>query len=282
MKDARSAVVTGASTGIGRAIALELDRSGFRVFAGVRNTDAGEALRADASSRLEPIILDVTNAEHVAAARARVSQAVGDSGLAGLVNNAGITVNSPLEFIPMDDLRRQLDVNVVGQVAVTQAFTPLLRGAKGRIVITGSTSGFLTVPVAGPYSMSKHAVESMADALRLELRPWGIHVALLQPGLIKTPIWEKGLTEGDAFLAQSPEAMTQLYGGLMNRLRNLAAEMGPKGSSPEVVSCAALHALTARRPRTRYLVGKNARIERILSRFPTRLRDFLLAKTFGL
>jgi NAD(P)-dependent dehydrogenase (short-subunit alcohol dehydrogenase family) len=282
MVETGSVVVTGASTGIGRAIALALDRAGFYVFAGVRKTNAGEALRSEGSDRLEPVLLDVTNPDDIASVHDYVSRAVSDAGLTGLVNNAGITVNSPLEFIPMDALRRQLEVNVVGQVAVTQTFLPLLRKAKGRIVITGSTSGFLTAPVMGPYSMSKHAVESMADALRLELRPWRIHVALLQPGLVKTPIWEKGLADGDAFLDQAPAEMSELYGNLIRRLRDLAAGMGPKGSDPEVVARAVLHALTARRPRTRYLVGRNARIERTLSRLPTRLRDFLLAKTFGI
>ncbi len=282
MNERKSFVVTGASTGIGRAIALALDRAGFRVFAGAREPAALDALRADASDRLEPVTLDVTNEDHIAAVAARVSEAVGAAGLAGLANNAGIAINAPLEFVSMDDLRRQLEVNVVGQVAVTQAFLPLLRKGQGRIVFTSSTAGFLSPPLMGPYSMSKFALEAMADALRLEVRPWGIHVAVLQPGLIKTPIWEKGLSDGDALIENGPPELMQLYGAVMGRLRSLAAEMAPTGDDPEVVVRAAMHAFTARRPKTRYLMGKNSRIERIMSILPTRLRDYAIAKTFGI
>ncbi|MBN1347452.1 MAG: SDR family oxidoreductase [Phycisphaerae bacterium] len=282
MGAARWCVVTGASTGIGRASVLALDRAGFRVFAGVRQAAAGDALRAEASERLEPVLLDVTDEGQVAAARERVSEAVGDAGLAGLMNNAGIAVNAPMEFIPIADLRRQLEVNVVGQVAVTQAFLPLLRRAKGRIVFTGSTSGFLTLPLAGPYSMSKHSIESMADALRMELRPWGIHVAVLRPGAIATPIWEKALSEGDEFLEQSSADLQELYGGLIGGMREAAVELAAQGSPPEAVARVAVHALTSRRPKTHYLVGKNGRLERVLSLLPARLRDYVLLKALGI
>lgn len=282
MNELESFVVTGASTGIGRAIALALDRAGSRVFAAARQPAALEALRADASDRLEPVTLDVTSGDDIAAVAARVSEVVGDAGLAGLANNAGIAVNAPLEFISMDDLRRQLEVNVVGQVAVTQAFLPLLRKGRGRVVFTSSTSGFLSPPLMGPYCMSKFALEAMADALRVELRPWGIHVALLQPGLIKTPIWEKGMRDGEALVESGPPELMQLYGAVIERLRDMAVEMAPTGSDPEVVARAAMHAFTSRRPKTRYLMGKNSRIERFMSILPTRLRDYAIAKTFGI
>lgn len=280
MNAVKSFVVTGASTGIGRATALALDRAGFRVFAGVRQTAAGEALRAEASDRLEPVSLDVASEHDLAAARDRVSEVVGDAGLAGLMNNAGIAVNGPLEFVPIEELRRQLEVNVVAQAAVTQAFLPLLRQGRGRIVFTGSTSSFLTFPLMSPYCMSKHAVKAMADALRLELRPWGIHVALLQPGVIKTPIWDKALSEGDAFVEEGPPELKRLYGPMVNRLREIAMELAPVGSEPEVVARAALHAFTSRRPKARYLMGKNAMPERLMSLVPIRLRDRILARAF--
>lgn len=282
MSAVKSFVVTGASTGIGRATALALDRSGYRVFAGVRQAAAGDALRADASDRLEPVILDVTDEDSIAAAEQHVADVLGDAGLAGLMNNAGIAVSGPLEFVPIANLRHQLEVNVVAQVAVTQAFLPLLRKARGRIVFTGSTSGFMTLPLMGPYSMSKYAVEAMADALRVELRPWGIHVVVLQFGVIKTPIWDKGLSAGDALIEQCPPEMTQLYGPPIDRLREFAVDLGRRGTPAEVAARTAVRAFTTRRPKARYPSGKNSRLERIMSLLPTRLRDVILAKALGI
>ena len=282
MSVVKSFVVTGASTGIGRATALALDRSGYRVFAGVRQTAAGDALRADASDRLEPVILDVTDEDSIAAAGQRVADVVGDEGLAGLMNNAGIAVSGPLEFVPIADLRHQLEVNVVAQVAVTQAFLPLLRKGRGRIVFTGSTSGFMALPLMGPYAMSKYAVEAMADALRVELRPWGIHVVVLQFGVIKTPIWDKGLSAGDALIEQSPPEMTQLYGPAIDRMREFAVDLERQGTPADIAARTAVRAFTARRPKARYPSGKNSRLERIMSLLPTPLRDYILARALGI
>ena len=166
-------VITGASTGIGRACALDLDGRGFRVFAGVRKDEDGERLRSERPS-IEPLRIDVTDAGEIAAARDRVSEEVGTAGLAGLVNNAGIAVPGPLEHLPIDEFRRQMEVNLVGQVAVTQAFLPLLRTARGRVVNIGSIGGRVALPMLGPYAASKHAMEGISDSLRRELRPWGI------------------------------------------------------------------------------------------------------------
>lgn len=282
MSAVKSFVVTGASTGIGRATALALDRSGYRVFAGVRQAAAGDALRAEASDRLEPVILDVTDEGNVAAVKDHVADVVGDAGLAGLMNNAGIAVSGPLEFVPLADLRRQLEVNAIAQVTVTQAFLPLLRKGRGRIVFTGSTSGFLTLPLMGPYAMSKYAIEAMADALRVELRPWGIHVAVLQLGVIKTPIWEKGLSAGDLLVEESSPELMQLYGPVISRFRDIAVDLAPRGTAPKDAARVAVRAFTSRRPKARYLMGKNSRLERILSHLPTRLRDRVLAKVLGI
>ena len=275
-------LVTGASTGIGAAIALGLDAIGMRVFAGIRKEADGQQLTSRASERMTPVLLDVADASQIAAAAERVNAELGDQPFRGLVNNAGITVNGPLEFLPIADLRRQLEVNVVGQVAVTQAFLPQLRRDKGRIVITGSTSGFFTPPMLGPYCMSKHALEAFADALRVELRPWKVHVALLQPGAIKSEIWDKGIRDGDAFVKNAPKGMMELYGRMIDRTRDMAKQAAETAVSPDVVVRATIHALTAARPRDRYLMGKNARVEKIVAKLPWRLRDRLVARTMGI
>ncbi|HEY7923524.1 MAG TPA: SDR family oxidoreductase, partial [Vicinamibacteria bacterium] len=175
----RTALVTGASSGIGAACAARLVRSGWRVLAGVRR-------KGDAPEGTEEVQLDVTDAAQIKAAADGVEE------LHALVNNAGIAIAMPLEFVPLDELRHQLEVNVVGQVAVTQAFLPVLRRARGRIVFVGSIAGRSALPFLGPYAASKHALEAIADSLRVELRPWGIHVAIVEPGSIRTPIWTRG------------------------------------------------------------------------------------------
>ena len=204
-------VVTGASTGIGEACALQLDRMGFSVFAGVRREADGKALEQKASGRLTPVFIDVADEVSIASAVETVSAAVGDAGLAGLVNNAGIAVPAPIELVPLDALRRQLEVNVIGQVSVTQAFLPLVRKAQGRIVNMGSIAGRLAIPFLGPYCMSKFAMEALTDSLRVELRPWGIKVSLVEPGRISTPIWGKGIATGHELMK---DRHNTLYGPL--------------------------------------------------------------------
>ena len=190
-------VITGASTGMGEHCALGLAQRGYRVFAGVRKEADGEALKKRATGLLEPLIVDVVNEAQVREAATAVERALGGEPLIALWNNAGILVNGPLEFLPLNDLRRQLEVNVIGQVAATQAFLPMIRKSKGRILITGSIGGFFTTPMLVPYCMSKYAMEAMADGLRRELRPLGVQIALLEPGGIQSKIWEKGIGERD-------------------------------------------------------------------------------------
>jgi NAD(P)-dependent dehydrogenase (short-subunit alcohol dehydrogenase family) len=279
----RAALVTGASTGIGAATALRLDAAGWTVFAGVRRDADAEALRGRATRRLQPVILDVTDAAAIASTREMVAAAVGAAGLHGLVNNAGIAVAAPLEYVPLDDLRRQLEVNVVGLVAVTQAFLPLLRRARGRVVNIGSTSGFLTPAFMGPYCASKYAVEAISDALRRELRPWGLEVALVQPGDIATPIWEKSSTAGRELEARLSDEARERYGAAIQSMKAYAAETGRKASPAEEVAAVVEDALTARRPRTRYLVGRGATIQSTLARWvPDRTLDGMLEKEMGL
>ena len=286
----RLVVVTGASSGIGRAAALALAGARFEVYAGVRGERAAEELRAAAPrsptgiepARLLPIELDVTDPAAIAAATATVEAALerapSRARFAGLLANAGISVNGPLEHLPLDELRRQLEVNVVGQLAVVQAFLPLLRRDRGRIVLTGSVSGLLAMPFVGAYCMSKHALEAMADALRVELAPWGIHVSLVQPGQIRTAIWEKGRRDAAALVGSGPPALRELYGRRIDAALRLADRAHRSGSPPEVVARTAVRAFTTRRPRSRYLVGGYARAQRLLAVLPDRLRDMVLAR----
>ena len=257
--DHDAVVITGTSSGIGEACARRLDSLGFRVFAGVRRSQDGERLTADSSGRLTPLIIDVTDADSIAAARSQVEEAVGDDGLAGLVNNAGVVVPGPLEFVRIDDLRRQLEVNVVGQMAVTQAFLPGLRRGRGRVVNIGSIGGRVATAFNGPYGASKHAMEALSDALRQELAPWGLHVSLIEPGSVGTEIWRKGDESYEQELAKLPAEGRRLYEHALARFAALARRTGARGVPAQRVAEAVEHALTAPRPRTRYVVGKEAR-----------------------
>lgn len=257
----RAVLVTGASTGIGAACARRLSGHGWRVLAGVRR-------RGDAPAGAEEVLLDVTDATAIAAAAAQVDR------LDGLVDNAGIGIAAPLEHLPLEELRRQLEVNVVGQLAVVQAFLPALRAARGRIVLMGSISGRSALPFLGAYAMSKHALEAMADALRVELAPDGIHVAIVEPGTIATPIWTK---PQQAVEALPPEALSR-YGPRLEAFRRAAATRAARAAPPERVAAAVEHALSAARPRTRYLVGRDAKLRAAIERLPDRLRDRVIAR----
>lgn len=274
----RAIVVTGASSGIGEACALRLDELGFRVFAGVRKESDGEALRRKASERLIPMLLDVTEAASIASATRLVEDDAGEEGLAGLVNNAGIAIAGPLEFLPMEELRRQLEVNVVGQVAITQAFLPMLRKARGRIVNIGSVSGRVSVPLLGPYCASKFALEALTAALRMELRPWGIAVSIIEPAGIATPIWEKSLARGDKLAARIPTEAQERYGRLITAQRNRAIKASTHGIPVGEVVRPVVHALTSARPKARYTVGSTTRLGELLRLLPDRLRERIILR----
>jgi len=269
-------VITGASTGIGHAAAVRLAAAGFTVYAGVRNDADAERLRA---AGLQPLTIDVTDQATIAAAAAEVGEAVGGAGLAGLVNNAGIAVSGPVEFIPIEDWRRQLEVNVIGQVATIQAFLPLLRAGHGRIVNVSSIGGRIALPLVGPYAASKFALEAISDSLRRELRGQGIEVSVVQPGGVKTPIWDKGLSAADKIEAATPPEGRRLYGAIIDALRRQVETIATKtGMEPEEVAEPILHALTAEKPRTRYLVGREAKLRwAIAKRVPDRVFDRLVA-----
>ena len=278
-----SVVVTGVSTGIGRVCALRLDAMGFRVFGGVRREVDGESLKSEASDRLTPILIDVTDSVSIASAADVVAAAVGEAGLAGLVNNAGISVPGPLEFLPLEDIRRQLEVNVIGQIAVTQAFLPLLRKGRGRIVNIGSISGRMATPFLGAYAASKFAMEAVTDSLRMELRPWGIPVSIIEPGSIATPLWQRGHSAADEIGKKLPPEARQLYDPAMAAMREAAAKFERAAIPPTAVAKAVAHALTAKKPRTRYLVGRDARIQAALVKVvPDRMLDLLIVRQLGL
>jgi NAD(P)-dependent dehydrogenase (short-subunit alcohol dehydrogenase family) len=270
-------VVTGASTGIGAACALDCAGRGMTVFAGVRDPRAGEALVAKGGPLLIPIMIDVTDELSITRSVEAVQLAVGEKGLGGLVNNAGIVVGSPLEVIPLSHLRKQLEVNVIGQIAVTQAFLPLLRRGRGRIVNMGSIAGRGTIPLLGPYSASKYALEALTDALRMELQPWGIQVSIIEPGAIATPIWEKSAKEAEGLEASVSAEAKALYGEAVIRIREAIAQAAQRAIPPEAVVHAVHHALTASRPRTRYLVGSDAKLRAWMVKWlPDRMQDRLL------
>ena len=271
----RSVLITGASKGIGRATTLRLARAGWRVFAGVRTDRDGQALQSEHDG-IAPVILDVTNTEQIAGAAAHIGAQTGGT-LHGVVNNAGIAIAGPLEHLPPEELRRQLDVNVIGQVAVTQSVLPLLRRARGRIVFVGSISGRSSLPFTGPYAASKHALEAIADAWRVELMPLGVHVVLIQPGVIATPIWETSIAAGDRMLAAAPPSLHDDYGQRLAALRK-HAERGNEGLDADVVARAIEDALTASSPKARYLIGNDARVRLWMQRLlPDRVRDRLIA-----
>lgn len=272
----RSILVTGAAKGIGHATVQRLARAGHRVFAGIRDPAAGDALRRELGDGLVPLQLDVTASHEIAQAAEAIGRLVGADGLYGLVNNAGIAIAGPLEFLPIDELRRQLEVNVVGQMAVTQAMLPLIRKARGRVVNIGSISGRSAMPLVGPYAASKHALEALTDALRVELMEWGIHVSIIEPGMIATPIWQTSVAAAEKLAARMPAQATELYGRIIEGLRERALGGTTKGASPELVADAVEHALFSSTPKTRYLVGRDARLRLLLQRLPDRWRDRLV------
>ncbi len=272
-------VVTGSSSGIGRACALHLDGLGFRVFAGVRRDEDGERLRADASGALEPLILDVTDGAAIEGLKARLAE-VADGRLAGLVNNAGVAASGPLEDVPLDEFRRAMEVNVTGQVAVTQALLPALRRARGRVVFMSSIGGRVAQPYMSPYNASKFAIEAVGDSLRQEVGPLGVHVSIVEPGSIATAIWDKGAETATSFRERLDPEADRVYGESFDRFSEVARKTGERGIPPERVAEVVVHALTAARPRTRYLVGVDAKVLARLARFTSdRFRDRFMALT---
>jgi len=270
-------LITGASTGIGRASALLLDRLGYRVFAGVRRDVDANALRQEATDHLTPVILDVTDQESIRHTRDLIA-GVTDS-LVGIVNNAGIVVAGPIEALSLDDVRLQFDVNVFGALAVTKAFIPHLRTGSGRVVNVSSINGRIVTPFVALYAASKFALEALSDGLRLELRPWNISVSVVQPGPIKTAIWSSSAQRALANAKRFSPEMQSRYAGVIASIERHQGRPPSRAIPPERVARVIHHALAARRPKTRYLVGMDARIGALVSAvLPDRVKDYILTR----
>lgn len=285
--DMRPAVlVSGASKGIGQACTLRLANDGFRVYAGVRSDADGAMLIGQAGDAVVPLQLDVTDPAQIAEAAARIGEETGERGLQALVNNAGIAVAGPLEFLPIDELRRQLEINVTGQIAVTQACLPLLRRARastkgdhraGRIVFMSSVAGRSALPFMGAYAASKFALEAAADALRIELMAFGLTVSLVEPGVIDTPIWKTSRDVAELNIERMPPQLEEYYGRALNAMRTRLDSL--RGRPPERVAEVVAHALTSARPRIRYIVGRDARVRIAMQTLlPDRLRDWIIGR----
>jgi NAD(P)-dependent dehydrogenase (short-subunit alcohol dehydrogenase family) len=275
-------LVTGTSTGIGAAAALHLAEQGFEVFAGVRRDADGEALRERASGELTPVTLDITDGAQIAAAVERVTAAVGARGLAGLVNVAGIVKPAPLEFQPLADFREQLEVNLIGHLAVTQAFLPLIRQGHGRIVNVGSIGGLVVLPVHGAYSCSKFGMEALSDALRLELRQWRIPVSLVDPGATESAIFGKTLAAIDDLEQTLGTSGYGLYADQIAGIRKLVAKTAADAAPAKELAETIFEVMTHDEPKSRYFSGKGAREAELAARMPDHLRDKAIAKEAGL
>lgn len=272
-------LVTGASTGIGEACALHLDSLGHTVFAGVRKPADGDRIAALGSGRLTPVLIDVADAASIEAAVKTIDESIGSTRFAGLVNNAGVARGGPLEFLAIDEWRDQIEVNVIGQVAVTKAFLPLIRGGCGRIVFVGSIGGRVGAPMMGPYNASKFALEGITESLRHELHEWDIKVAIIEPGVVKTAIWGKGRETAARLEAEADPEMLERYASLIQRSRDMIDTNDAKGVEAVVVARAIEHALFAANPKLRYLVGPDAKSAGLMAKFaPDRLKDLLVRR----
>jgi NAD(P)-dependent dehydrogenase (short-subunit alcohol dehydrogenase family) len=272
-----SVLVTGASRGIGLSIATHLAANGWDVIAGVRTEQDAEAVTAAQPQRISAVILDVTDSEQVAA--------LGDSlpeGLDAVVNNAGIVVSGPLEVVSPDELRRQLEINVIGQLAVTQQVLPRLRRSRGRIVFISSINGKVTLPMTGAYSASKFALEAMADALRMELKPWKLAVVVVEPANTDTDMWRTADTVADDVDAAMTSEHRDLYARHMSGMRKIIPTAQRMAVPPQKVAAVVEEALTARRPRARYVVGLGSRLQvATMTKLPDTVKDSLLLRITG-
>lgn len=272
-----SVLITGASRGIGRETAARLALNGWEVFAGVRNAADGDVLRQGAGVPIRPVVLDITNAAQVAELEHTLPPT-----LDAVVNNAGIVVGGPIEGVTVAELRRQLEVNVIGQVAVTQAVLAKLRPVRGRIVFVSSISGRISTPMTGAYSGSKFALEAIADALRLELRPWSMPVVLVEPAQTDTDMWRTADDLLETSIAELSPELVRLYAGHIEGLRKVIPRSKKMAAPVEHVAATIERSLMAKRPKARYVVGTAPRIFGIAAQFmPTRLRDAVLAATGG-
>lgn len=279
MKIERSVLITGASTGIGYAIAENLCQRGWYVFAGYRNAEAKSSLTKLLGDNGEAVRLDVTSPTDITAAVAQIQQRLEPSSRFALVNNAGVAIAGPVEALSSAELRRSFDINFFGLAEMTRAALPLLRARHGRIVNISSISGKISFPGLSAYTSSKFAVEALSDALRLELKPLKVPVVLIEPGAVKTPIWDKSAKEFyEAHASYTPQ-MIELYGGILAGMEKAVARGKETGVASSLVAAAVEKALTARRPATRYLVGTEAKVAGTLKALlPDRWMDKFIEK----
>jgi short-subunit dehydrogenase len=283
MSNSQSAVlISGASSGIGRACALHLDKNGFLVFAGVRKEEDLQSLKESGSDRLTPIFLDITQPQQIEAAVETVRNHPDKPRVVAIINNAGIVLMEPYETMNLDQLRYQFEVNLFGHIAMTQAFLPLLRENRGRVINMSSTGGSFSSPFLGPYHATKHALESFSDSLRMELRPWDIPVVIIVPASTDTPIWEKSLQAAQKRLQEKGERAEKLYRKSFEKMARATENLGKAGTTPEKVAEVVYRALTAEKPRTRYLIGPQAFALVLLQFLPDRWRDRLILRWAGL
>lgn len=282
-RESKTVVITGASSGIGLACVARSVQSGWQVFATVRKKKDGDKLQSEFGARVTPIIMDITDRATIGAAAEQVTSELQGRGIDGLVNVAGIGMVRPIEYATAGDLEEIFRINVFGQIAVTQAFLPLLRKARGRIVNITSVGVHVPIPFGGLLNASKSAFGMFSDTMRLELRPFGIRVCTVEPGAIRTPAVEKTLGDIEAVIRTLPANAAAQYGAMMRKFvaRGYPREMN--GSSPDVVARAVHHALSAPRPKIRYVVGKHARVLATLPRIlPDAVLDGLLLRIAGM
>lgn len=272
MAKMRSVLITGTSTGIGRACALRLDREGFQVFAGVRKKRDGEALQKASTGNVIPVIIDVTDEKTVSSAFKFISKTTGGE-LYGLMNNAGVGSGGFMEINPMTVVRSIIETNLIGMFTVIRAFLPLLRRSKGRIVNTGSLFGLTALPGFSAYSASKFGVEGLSNSIRLELRPFGITVSVLEPGAIATEIWRKGEESWSKACSKTDPGLLKIYENFIKSHEKYSAKR--KYLQPEAVAEYVYHAFTAKKPRRHYLIGKDAKFLMLFESLPEGLRDWI-------
>jgi NAD(P)-dependent dehydrogenase (short-subunit alcohol dehydrogenase family) len=274
-------LVTGASTGIGAATAVRLARGGMLVFANVRRAEDGQRLQHEAGANVRPLVFDVTDPEGIERARRTVAAEPGIV-LRAVINNAGIGLAGPLELMPLEDIRKTMEVNYIAPLAIAKAFLPLLRESRGRLINVTSAAGKFASPFGGAYAASKFALEAASDALRVELASFGIPVIVVEPGSVKTPFWDRGVAAGEAMMGQVPSASLALYQSNIDSFRAFLLANLKNGAEPDRIATVIQRALVARNPRARYIAGDDVRIQMLLARLPEALRDALVRRALGL
>jgi len=267
--------ITAANSGIGKYCTMAMDRAGFNVLAGVHRH--GEELEKEASDRLKLIRIDITDTESVAAAKKEIESIVGENGLYAVVNMAGLSGMGPVEFTPVEEVKKVFDVNVFGTYNVIQAMIPLVRKTKGRIVNVSSDAGLVAYPFAAPYCSSKSAVEAISDSLRVELRPWDIKVVLIEPGNVKTNMWQKAVDGVQKQMDKLPPEAIDLYRTEYEKWANMQTQ----GMPPQKIADTLMEILTTKNPKTRYVVGTDAKISELISHLPDKLRDAVVWKVIA-